>query len=124
VEVPNPLDKIGVIMASETKTIESIISMAEMMPGAVKGTSCNQTSFKVGKTAFLYIGPGAKGIGFKAMFKLDESMQQANELSSENPDRFEVGSTGWITTRFTSENPLPKKIWSTWLRESFNLSSK
>ena len=111
-------------MASETKTIESIISMAEMMPGAVKGTSCNQTSFKVGKTAFLYIGPGTKGIGFKAMFKLDESMQQAIDLSSENPDRFEVGSTGWITTRFTSENPLPKKIWSPWLQESFNLTRK
>ena len=40
------------------------------------------------------------------MFKLDRSMNHARELATSSPDRFEVGSTGWVTTRFTAEEPL------------------
>lgn len=110
-------------MAQSIDPTESIREKAASFPEVVEGTSCNQSSFKVGKSAFLYIGPGAKGVGFKAMFKLDQSMPQARELASEEPDRFEVGSTGWVTTRFTSENPLPKSIWEKWLKESHDLCS-
>ena len=91
-------------------------------PGVAKGTSCNQSSFKAGKGAFLFIGPGPKGLGFTAMFKLKDSMPQAQELAEEEPGRFEVGKTGWATARFTAENPLPKRIWQTWLKESYNLT--
>jgi hypothetical protein len=56
------------------------------------------------------------------MFKLKRSMPQAKELATTDPDRFEVGSTGWVTTRFTAEKPLPKKIWENWLRESYELT--
>ncbi len=91
-------------------------------PAVAKGTSCNQSSFKAGRGAFLYIGPGRKGYGFKAMFKLERSMPHARELATTDPDRFEVGSTGWVTTRFTAEKPLPKKIWQNWLRESYELT--
>jgi len=86
-----------------------------------RGASRQRVSFKVGKRAFLYIGPGAKGRGFKAMFKLDQSMPLARELAATDPDRFEVGSTGWVTTRFTAEDPLPRKVWKTWLEESYEL---
>jgi len=47
-------------------------------------------------------------------------MSQARKLASKEPDRFEVGSTGWVTTRFTSEKPLPKSIWEKWLQESYD----
>jgi hypothetical protein len=95
---------------------------AVKFPAVAKGTSCNQSSFKAGRGAFLYIGPGRRGRGFKAMFKLKRSMPQAKELATTDPDRFEVGSTGWVTTRFTAEKPLPKKIWENWLRESYELT--
>ena len=101
---------------------EAIRNKAAAFPEVAPGTSCNQSSFKVGKRAFLYIGPGAKGVGYKAMFKLTESMPKAEELAATQPDRFEVGSTGWVTTRFTSEDPLPDALWQTWLDESYEVA--
>ena len=92
---------------------------AAALPDVVEGTSCSQTSYKAGKKAFLYVGPGAKGIGYKAMFRLEASLNEAKGLAKSEPDRFEIGKDNWVTTRFSAENPLPKKIWSGWLRESY-----
>ena len=100
---------------------EPIREKAASFPKVAKGTSCNQSSFKAGKGSFLFVGPGAKGVGYKAMFKLQTSMSQAEKLASKDPDRFEVGSTGWVTTRFTTEKPLPKSIWAKWLQESYDI---
>ena len=109
------------MMARSIDPTEPIREKAASFPEVAKGTSCNQSSFKAGKGSFLFIGPGAKGVGFKAMFKLDHSMSQARKLASKEPDRFEVGSTGWVTTRFTAEKPLPKSIWEKWLQESYDI---
>ena len=106
-----------------TDPTDAIRQKAVTFPGVDKGTSCNQSAFKAGKVAFLYIGPGAKGQGFKAMFKLDGSMAQARKLAAKEPERFEVGNTSWVTTRFTAEKPLPRSIWDKWLKESYALSS-
>jgi hypothetical protein len=67
---------------------------------------------------------GREGPRLQGMFKLDQSMPQARELATTDPDRFEVGSTGWVTTRFTAEEPLPKKVWETWLDESYALADR
>ena len=91
---------------------------AAALPNLVEGTSCNQTSYKAGKKAFLYVGPGTKGIGYKAMFKLEVSLKEAKDLAKSEPKRFELGVGNWVTTRFSAEDPLPKKIWSSWLKES------
>ncbi len=90
----------------------------------VSGTSCNQSSFKTKRGSFLFIGPGAKGVGYKAMFKLKGSMARAQALALDQPRRFEVGSTGWVTTRFSTEEPLPKEIWEKWLEESYLITEK
>ncbi len=107
---------------SDADPTDPIRNKAAAYPSVAPGTSCNQSSFKVGKRAFLYIGPGAKGIGFKAMFKLDASMPRAQKLATTHPNRFEVGSTGWVTTRFTAEEPLPDDLWETWLDESYQVA--
>ena len=108
-------------MARSLDPTEPIREAAAAFPEVAGGTSCNQSSFKAGKGSFLFIGPGAKKIGFKAMFRLERSLDQARKLASQQPDRFEVGSTGWVTTRFTAEKPLPKSIWQKWLRESYEV---
>ncbi len=101
---------------------EPIREMAAAFSDVDKGTSCNQSSFKAKKRSFLFIGPGAKGVGYKAMFKLKDSMVEAERLASEMPHRFEVGNTGWVTARFSAEDPLPRSIWESWLNESYQLS--
>ena len=80
-------------MTGNKNPIDDIIRQAEKMPHVIKGTSCNQTSFKVGNSAFLFVGPGPKGVGYKAMFKLEKSKQKATELSQKSPDQYEVGTT-------------------------------
>ena len=109
-------------MTSSQDPTDAIRRQAMRFPGVTTGTSCSQSAFKVGKGSFLFIGPGPKGKGFKAMFKLKTSMPEALELAEKNPKRFEVGSTGWVTTRFTAEEPLPRSIWEAWLEESYELT--
>ena len=105
-------------MVADKDPTEGLKNAAASLPNVVSGTSCNQTSYKAGKKAFLYVGPGAKGIGYKAMFKLEASLAEAKDLASREPKRYEVGTGNWVTVRFSVEDPLPKKIWSRWLKES------
>lgn len=109
-------------MAITQDPTDAIRRQAATFPGVEKGTSCTQSAFKAGKGTFLFIGPGPKKVGFKAMFKLDSSMPQALKLAADYPKRFEVGTTGWVTARFTGEEPLPKQIWEKWLAESYDLT--
>ena len=109
-------------MGTLSDPTEAIRERAAGFPAVARGTSCNQSSFKTRKKSFLYVGPGPKGKGYKAMFKLKESMPEARRLADKDPGHFEVGTTGWVTTRFTAEDPLPEKIWQKWLQESYELS--
>ncbi len=111
-------------MTDTTAATDPIRQAAAAFPAVARGTSCTQSSFKAGNGTFLFIGPGAKGVGHKAMFKLDGSMEQARALAAEQPKRFEVGNTGWVTTRFSDEEPLPKTIWRPWLDESYAITTK
>ena len=109
-------------MPHSATPIDAICQKALEYPDVMEGSSCNQMSYSIGKKKFLFIGPGAKGVGFKAMFKLEQSISQARDLAVENANRFEVGKTGWVTARFTEEDPLPAEIWEPWLDESYELS--
>ena len=64
-----------------------------------------------------------QGGRYKAMFKLDKSLPEAKRLAKKDPDCFQVGNTAWVTARFTSEKPMPKKLWEKWLDESYQLSA-
>lgn len=110
-------------MAATKDPTDAVRQQAMTFPGIAKDTACTQSPFKAGKGTFLFIGPGPKGTGFKAMFKLQDSMPQARKLAVEEPGRFEVGLTGWVTARFTAEKPLPKKIGGKWLSESYKVTA-
>lgn len=92
---------------------------ASEYPDVDEGTACTQSSFKTGGRAFLFVG--MQGGRHKAMFKLRESLPGAEQLAARDPDRFQVGKGGWVTARFTSQAPLPKKVWRAWLDESHAL---
>jgi hypothetical protein len=110
-------------MGKLTDPTSVICKRAGALRGVVAGTACNQRTYKVGGRSFLFIGPGAKGHGYKAMFKLERSLGQARKLASKDRGRVQVGSTGWVTTRFTAEAPLSKAVWERWLKESYDLLS-
>ena len=82
---------------------------ASRYAGVDEGTACTQSSFKTAKSAFLYIG--MQGGRYKVMFKLQRSMLEAIKLADKEPDCYQVGSTSWVTARFTADKPIPKKIW-------------
>lgn len=106
--------------AAKKDPTEPIRSRASRYPAVDEGTACTQSSFKVGKKSFLFVG--MQGGRYKLMLKLKESMPEAVRLAKKNPDLYEVGSTGWVTARFTAEKPMPKKLWEAWLDESYELS--
>ena len=110
-------------MSQSSVLLHEICEKASAYPDTNTGESCNQYSFSVGKRKFLFVGPGAKGVGLKAMFKLKDSMPEALKLSKEEPKRFEVGKTGWVTARFSDEHPIPAELFDAWLQESYELSA-
>lgn len=104
----------------EKDPTEAMRLKASRYAGVDEGTACTQSSSKVNKKAFLFVG--MQGGRCKAMFKLRDSLPEARIFAQAEPDRFDVGSTFWVTTRFTPEKPMPKKLWEKWLDESYNLS--
>jgi predicted DNA-binding protein (MmcQ/YjbR family) len=101
-------------MAKKNAT-DAIRLKASRYPQVDEGTACTQSSFKAGKKAFLFIGQ--QGGRHKAMFKLE-----AEKLAKKQPADFQVGSTAWVTARFSDDEPLPKELWQKWLDESYQLS--
>lgn len=106
----------------EKDPTEPMRLQASRYPGVDEGTACTQSSFKAGKKAFLYVG--MQGGRYKAMFKLEKSMGEAQKLAKKDPDLFQAqkGSSGWVTARFTPEKPMPARLWKKWLDESYALS--
>lgn len=94
---------------------------ASRYPEVVEGTACTQSSFKTAKGAFLFIG--MQGGRHKMMLKLDASLPEAAALARAEPDRYQVGSGGWVTARFTAEEPMRKALWTRWLDESYAMRS-
>ncbi len=109
-------------MAAKPKDpTEPMRLMASRFPEVAEGTACTQSSFKVGKTSFFFVG--MQGGRYKLMFKLKQSLPEATRLAKKSPEDYGVGSTGWVSARFTAEKPIPKKIWAAWLKESYELSA-
>ncbi len=99
---------------------EAICRRAIQFANVEEGTACRQRSFKTNKKAFLFIG--MQGGRYKAMFKLQDSLEEAARLAKVNPNGYEVGKGGWVTARFTAEDPIPESVWCSWLEEGYRLS--
>jgi len=93
---------------------------ASEYPGVAEGTACAQSSFKRGKKSFFFAGE--QGGRHKAMFKLKNSIPEAQKMAAASPDDFQAGKPPWVTTRFTAEKPPPDDVWQRWMDESYELS--
>jgi len=101
---------------------EAMREMAAGFPNVEEGTACTQSSFKSNGKSFLFVG--MQGGRFKMMLKLDESLSDAAKKAEAAPDDFQVGNTGWVTSRFSAEKPLAARIWKKWLKESYEMCQK
>lgn len=99
---------------------EPMRARASEYAGVAEGTACTQSSFRTATSAFLFVG--RQGGRYKAMFKLGKSRVEAQRLAAERPDDYQVGSSVWVTARFTAEQPMPRVRWMKWLDESYELS--
>ncbi len=50
-------------MARAQDPTDAMRRKAAASPDVAKGTTCRQSSFKVGKGSFFFVGPGARGQG-------------------------------------------------------------
>jgi predicted DNA-binding protein (MmcQ/YjbR family) len=105
---------------------QPIRERAAAYPSVDEGTACTQASFKTsGKgskkgSAFLYIGE--QGGRYKAMFKLEASLEEAEALAADAPKDYQLGKNKWVTARFSVEMPMPDARWQKWLDESYVLA--
>lgn len=93
---------------------------ASKYPKVAEGTACTQSSFKRGKKSFFFAGE--QGGRYKAMFKLKDSIPEAQKLAAKAPDDFQAGKPPWVTVRFSAEEPISDDIWPRWMDESYELS--
>ena len=94
-------------------------TLALRYPGVEEGVACEGTklekrTLKVGKKAFLFLGPA------DAMLKLRSSVGEAARLAAKEPDRFKIGANGWATIRFGGE-VIPLALLKKWVDESYRL---
>jgi hypothetical protein len=82
---------------------------------ACEGTALEKRTVKVRKKAFLFLSAN------DAMFKLRDSLDEAEELAESEPDRYKPGAHGWVTVTFGDIGTLPTDRLLNWLDESYRL---
>ena len=99
--------------------IDWIHDYAMNLPEVVDTDSCNKTAYKAGKKSFLFVG--IKDDSYNVMVKLYESLEQAEAFAKENPENCTVGTHGWTTLKFPSDEGLEDDVLRAWIEESFRL---
>ena len=102
------------------KEIEKYRQYALALPDAEEGVACKGTTIqsvtcKVNSKAFLFLRPD------NMMFKFDESIGQATELSREASGSMSVGKGGWVTIRDYHFKKIKISLIKKWIRESHGL---
>ncbi len=89
-------------------------AVARALPETGEGASCVNRAFSVRKKNFLFLGE--KDGAIRIMVKLTDSLEAASAM--EDP-RVDVGKFGWVTLRFTPDDPLDRDLLAGWILESF-----
>lgn len=84
------------------------------LPQTSEGSSCVNRAFKVGGKNFLFAGEKEGQV--KVMLRLFDSVAQAQALDDQ---RIKVGKFGWVTIRFSADDPLDFDLVEPWVMESY-----
>jgi hypothetical protein len=99
---------------------KALRTMALRYPEAEEGVACKGTAlecsaFQARKKTFMFMGRA------DLRLKLQQSLSEAVKLAAKEPQRFQAGSSGWVTIRFSPDQPPPLDILERWLDESYRL---
>lgn len=100
--------------AFEYPTSIALREVALALPEVSEGTSCVNRAFKVRKKNFLFLGEKEGTI--RIMVKLVDSYDDA---AGRDDPRVSAGSAGWVTLRFSPDDPLDDELLAAWTCESF-----
>lgn len=100
--------------------VEALRKLAHRYPEVEEGDSCVKRGFKARKKSFLFLG--TRDDGYDVMVKLKDSVEEAEELSQKEPDRYTVGKHGWVTMKFSKDSPAPSGLLERWLDESYRVN--
>ena len=104
---------------SKSHPAEKLRVHALKFPEAEEGTSCNKSSFKARKKAYLYLG--VTDDSYNLMVKIGPSQGEAKKLQKKYPGCFSLGSGGWIKVEFPSAKSPPAGVLERWIEESYRL---
>lgn len=99
---------------------QTLRKFALRYPEAEEGIACKDTAlecsaFKARKKTFFFLGHT------DAKVKLGASLGEAAKLAAKEPDRYQVGSSGWVSIKFGADAPPPLDVLERWIDESYRL---
>lgn len=97
-------------------------AFASGLPETTEGVACAGTSLEsrtveVRKKAFLFLRPT------EARLKLRESLPEAMHLAATAPDRWRVGSLGWVAVTLPGATEADRAVLMRWVEESRRLTA-
>jgi len=106
---------------SGARFVSAVVAVARRLPDveedvACKGTAVESRAFKTQKKTFLFLGKTTLRLKLKA------SLTEAKKLAKHSPERFDVGSSGWVKVTFEDQPP-PVTLLRHWVTESHRLCS-
>lgn len=99
---------------------QALQEFASSYPEVNESPSCVNRSFKARKKSFMFLGEKPDGM-LRLMVKLDDGIESAQAVASENPDGWKVGGPGWVTGNFTDDTAPPLETLTAWIDESYRL---
>jgi hypothetical protein len=100
--------------------MQTLRTMALAYPEAQEGIACAGTAaerrtIKARDKAFLFLGEA------NVMLKLGDSLAEAAELASREPNSCKAGASGWVTLTVAIVETLPPDLLRRWVDESYRL---
>lgn len=108
-------------MAAKTaslKTIENKLrKLALAFPETKEDFPWGESAFKVRGKTFLFMSTHDGGLNMS--MKLPQSREFALEYPFTKPTGYNLGKSGWVSSRFETGEEVPMDVLAAWLDESF-----
>lgn len=98
---------------------EKIRIHALTFPEVVEGTSCVNRAFAAGGKNFAFLGEKADVCRLR--LKLADSIPEVEQRAATDPDRWQVGTGGWVLLTFPPSDAPKIADLRRWITESFRL---